>query len=205
MTSQEIQQYFITLYPDGNILQQIAEFSDRCHNGQQRKYTHDPYIIHPISVMKICFVFTQDITILAAALLHDVLEDTPVNSSRIIHFLRPHMDHDPFKVGCTLKYILELTDVFTKEAYPHLNRKQRKVLEAERLSSASPQAQTIKYADIIDNTRSIVAYDPKFAATYLPECMHKLQIATNGNKILHAAAIQSITQALKTIQDAQSR
>lgn len=62
-----------------------------------------------------------------------------------------------------------LTDVYTSERHPELNRATRKGLERDRLAKASLQAQLIKVADLISNTRSIVAEDPKFAVTYLQE------------------------------------
>jgi len=62
-----------------------------------------------------------------------------------------------------------LTDYYTKEAYPNLNRKKRKELEALRMQNISPLAQNIKCCDIIDNTESILQYDDKFSKVYIPE------------------------------------
>ena len=46
--------------------------------GRRKEIHPRRYIVHPAEVMEICSQYTNDITILAAALLHDVLEDIPV-------------------------------------------------------------------------------------------------------------------------------
>ena len=49
------------------------------------------------------------------------------------------------------------------------NRAERKAASRARLAAAPPWIQTIKVADMISNTSSIVMHDPKFAVTYLEE------------------------------------
>lgn len=56
-------------------LELIRDFAALAHEGQQRRYTPDPYIIHPEKVMKTCAQVTSDACVLYAALLHDVIED----------------------------------------------------------------------------------------------------------------------------------
>ncbi|MDF2448383.1 MAG: metal-dependent phosphohydrolase [Bacteroidota bacterium] len=65
------------------ILDQIREFADKAHGEQMRKYTPGRYIVHPIRVMNTCKRVTYDICILAAALLHDVLEDTAIHGNEM--------------------------------------------------------------------------------------------------------------------------
>lgn len=59
-----------------------------------------------------------------------------------------------------------LTDVSRPEDG---NRAARKKLDREHLAKATPEVKTIKLADLIHNTESIVAHDPKFAEVYLEE------------------------------------
>src|SRR5690606_23122807 len=99
----------------------------KAHGEQLRKYTPDRYIVHPIRVMLICQEYTDDIAMLSAALLHDVLEDTPVQKDELKGFLMTVMS--PEQAITTLKYVVELTDVFTKKDYPALNRRKRKLKE----------------------------------------------------------------------------
>src|SRR4051794_3678874 len=132
-----------------------------------RKYTPERYIVHPIRVMETCKKYTNDITMLAAALLHDVLEDTSVTKDELKAFLLSLMsEKDATK---TVQLVEELTDVFIKENYPTWNRKKRKRFEAKRLEKVSAEAQTIKYADIIDNAPEITEKDCDFAQRFIPE------------------------------------
>lgn len=64
------------------VIKKAFEFSYASHDGQLRK-SGEPYIIHPIAVAKILIGFGMDCPSVVAALLHDVVEDTPVTSEDI--------------------------------------------------------------------------------------------------------------------------
>lgn len=181
-----------------DILLKIQEFADNAHGEQMRKYTTERYIVHPIKVMKICEMFTEKIEVLAAALLHDVLEDTPVSEKDILSFLETVMTKD--QANNTLKLVIELTDVYTKEAYPHLNRKLRKEKETERLTQTSADAQTIKYADILDNSKEILVMDRYFAPRFLKECLAILKATHKGNQELYNLTLETVQAGLKSLK-----
>ena len=67
-----------------DFLQSIEEFARKAHGDQQRKYEPGPYIIHLVRVKNICLEYVNDEAVAAAALLHDVLEDTPVTKKRVV-------------------------------------------------------------------------------------------------------------------------
>lgn len=46
------------------------------HSGAKRKGSEVPYILHPLEAATICATMTEDLEVLAAAVLHDTLEDT---------------------------------------------------------------------------------------------------------------------------------
>ena len=129
-------------------------FATGAHGDQRRKYTGEPYIIHPIEVMMLVRQYGGDETMQIAALLHDVVEDTNV---------------EPWQIETSFGVrVRALVDQLTEPA--HLgNRATRKAAEAARLGQVSADAQTIKCADLISNTRSIVERDPNFAKVYLRE------------------------------------
>lgn len=179
------------------ILKKIADFGDISHGEQLRKYSPDRYMVHPIRVMEKLQNFTDDITILAAALLHDVLEDTPVKQSEIRKFLNTLMT--PEETKRTVHLITELTDVFVKSAYPKLNRRTRKAKELNRLEKISADSQTIKYADILDNTLEIVDQDPSFAKVYLLEIKQILKKLNKGNPNLRQEALDAVEKGLKKL------
>lgn len=143
------------------------EFAKAAHRSinQKRKYSGEDYIIHPIRVVNLLeSVGESDQEVLQAAYLHDVLEDVaPVNpvyrAERIKEEFGPRV----------LELVQELTDEYTSEKYPAINRAARKKQEAVRLSNISVGAMKIKLADLIDNTSDITKNDPGFARVYLEE------------------------------------
>lgn len=149
------------------LLIRAYEFARLAHEsvGQKRKYSSEPYIVHPAAVCKILSeVGEQDVNVLAASYLHDVLEDVaPLNKA---------FDSDEIlrQFGAeVLGYVRELTDQYTKENYPALNREERKRLEAERIATVSDGALKIKLADLVHNTADIMKNDPGFGRVYLRE------------------------------------
>ena len=178
-------------------LETIREFADQAHGTQQRKYTPERYIVHPVRVMEMIRNYDATFPMLAAALLHDVLEDTPVKAPELLQFLKTVMDPD--QADQTLSLVQQLTDVYVKSDYPQWNRRFRKSKEIERIATTSAEAQTIKYADILDNCQEIAEQDPEFAPKYLRECLAILQKAHEGNKALHTVAVQFVQNELRQL------
>ena len=58
-----------------NKIEKAIIFATRAHAGTCRKGKDKPYILHPISAMAIVKQFTTDEDVLAAAVLHDTVED----------------------------------------------------------------------------------------------------------------------------------
>ncbi len=180
------------------ILEQITAFADRSHGEQTRKYTPERYIVHPVRVMRICQEYTNDVAVLAAALLHDVLEDTPVRKEALHGFLKQVMSEaDALR---TVVLVEELTDVYIKKRYPKWNRHKRKLKEADRIEKTSGASQTIKYADIIDNCLEIVDQDRDFAKVFLLECRALLKRMPKGNKELYHRAVETVNTCLKKLK-----
>ena len=60
-----------------NVFDKAIEFAVKAHGGMFRKGGSIPYIVHPLEVAASAVGFTDDPEILAAAVLHDTVEDTP--------------------------------------------------------------------------------------------------------------------------------
>ena len=146
------------------LIRRALEFSTAAHAavGQKRKYTGEDYIVHPIAVSEIVAAFGGSKEMVAAALLHDTVEDTNVTREQIA-------EEFGWKI---FKLVVELTDVTKPEDG---NRATRKAIEAKRLGMASKEAQMIKLADLIDNTKTIVKHDPKFAKVHIQEKIDLLE------------------------------
>lgn len=82
---------------------EAVRFSSEAHQGQYRK-TGEPYVTHPISVAKLLTEMRMDGACIQAALLHDVVEDTPVSSQDII-------DKFGAEVGTLVDGVTKLTQV----------------------------------------------------------------------------------------------
>jgi (p)ppGpp synthase/HD superfamily hydrolase len=143
---------------------------------QKRKYTNEPYIVHPAEVARIvASVEGSTPDMVAAAWLHDVVEDTGVTYTDI------HMSFGP-EIAVLVGW---LTDVSKPTDG---NRATRKAIDREHTAQAPAEAQTIKLADLISNSRSIMEHDPEFAKTYLAEKRMLLEVMTKGDRGLHAEA-----------------
>ncbi|MGN6418653.1 MAG: HD domain-containing protein [Pseudobacter sp.] len=181
-----------------SILDKVEQFAAAAHEGQRRKFRDEPYINHPVRVMQLCRAYSNDLPVLAAALLHDVLEDTAVTADQIGEFLTPLMD--AASTDKTLKLVDELTDRFVKANYPGWNRRKRKAKEQERLSNTSAEAQTIKYADIIDNSTEFARAETDFAEVFLRECNSLLKKMTKGNPELYKKAQDTVLAQLELLR-----
>lgn len=175
----------------------VKHFADRAHGSQVRKYTGERYIVHPIRVMETVREYNADVRVLAAALLHDVLEDTPVKDHQIEAALLEVMDAED--AHWIVQRVIELTDIFIKEDFPRMNRSARKQQEVLRLSSTSGEAQTVKYADIIDNVTDIMKQDKDFARVFVHEAKAMLIAMTAGHPQLRARAVSVVDSALQKL------
>jgi guanosine-3',5'-bis(diphosphate) 3'-pyrophosphohydrolase len=179
----------------GEIIEKVKMFADQAHGDQMRKYANERYIVHPIRVMEIVREFSQEVPLLAASLLHDVLEDTNVTAEQLKYFLDSVMQQEASDK--TFRLVRELTDEFIKSRYPKLNRRTRRTKEGERLAETSPEAQTIKYADIIDNLQDIATHDTEFALVYMRESKQLLSRMTKGDPKLYSRALHVVDEAMK--------
>lgn len=151
--------------------EQARRYATQAHAaaGQRRKYTDEPYIVHPAAVVELVRSITDNPVLLAAAWLHDTVEDTTTTLSDIEN----HFGND----------VAMLVEMLTNTAPQSAgNRTERKMAHFRHTAQASPDAQTIKLADIIDNTRSIVRFDPHFARVYLIEKRCKLNCLSRATQ-----------------------
>lgn len=154
-----------------HLMRRASDFAATAHEGQTRKYTGEPYFSHCAAVAKRVSEQTNDAEVIAAAYLHDVIEDTDVTYNRLVNTFGPRV----------ADIVLDLTDVYTPQRFKGLNRRDRKRHEALRLKTISPEAKLVKLADIEDNTRDIVPHDPGFAAVFLREKADMLSCLSGGD------------------------
>ena len=155
-----------------DLILRADKFAKNAHAGQVRKYTNVPYVMHPRSVAFLVSLVPDHTTeMIAAALLHDVVEDTPIT-----------LDEIEAEFG---KEVRDLVYWLTDQSKPEDgNRKARKAIDRDHIAKAPAQAQTIKVADLIDNSSSIVQYDPDFARVYMREKEALLDVLVNADPSL---------------------
>jgi (p)ppGpp synthase/HD superfamily hydrolase len=160
------------------IVERAANYAKLAHLDQVRKYTNEPYIVHPKAVAWFVSLVTDDLNVLAAAWLHDVVEDTAITIKQIDDDFNSHV----------AKLVSEVTNVGAGRG----NRAERKRLEREHLAQACPDAKTIKLADILDNVPSIVKFDPDFAEIYVEEKQLLLPHLIEGNDTLYQRVVEML-------------
>jgi (p)ppGpp synthase/HD superfamily hydrolase len=158
-----------------SIIDEAREFARLRHAFQIRKYTGEPYFNHCAAVANIVSAVGGDDAMIAAAYLHDVVEDCDVTIEEI-----------KSKFGDDIASLVsDLTDVSKKSDG---NRKVRKEIDRQHTAKASPRAKTIKLADLISNCEDIMDLDPKFGEVYLAEKELLLEVLTEGNQTLYTWA-----------------
>lgn len=163
------------------MIDRARRFARRAHTAidQRRKYTGEPYIVHPAAVAALVAGVTDDEAMICAAWLHDVVEDTPVT----LDLVEREFGRD------IAALVADLTDVSTPADG---NREARKLLDLRHTRAASPRAKTVKLADLIDNAASIVHHDPGFARVYMAEKRRLLTVLTEGDRTLLAMATEIV-------------
>jgi (p)ppGpp synthase/HD superfamily hydrolase len=154
-------------------------FATRAHEsvGQLRKYSGQPYIVHPIAVAEIVRSVPHTSDMVAAALLHDTIEDTDASLEDI---------NDAFGYDIA-DLVYWLTDVSKPTDG---TREVRKAIDRAHTAKAPAAAQTIKLADLIDNTKTIKVHDEHFWKVYRREKLLLLEVLTKGDRTLWERAME---------------
>jgi len=160
-----------------NVVEKARVFATAAHAavGQKRKYTGEDYIVHPAEVVDLVMSVPHTEEMLAAAWLHDVVEDTGVTLAQV----RAEFGAE------VAELVAWLTDVSKPEDG---NRAVRKAIDARHSAAAPAEAQTVKLADLISNSKSILVHDPNFAQVYLQEKSLLLTLMDKGDPTLRAMA-----------------
>ncbi len=74
-----------------DVLDRAVIFAAKAHSGQTRKMAAGPYILHPMEAATIVGTMTNDKEVIAAAMLHDTVEDTSVTAEQILAEFGPRV------------------------------------------------------------------------------------------------------------------
>lgn len=170
------------------IIDKAYSYANEKHDGQFRKYTNEPYIVHPISVsakishhmcnIEPIFAFSPlDVaTFQVIALLHDTVEDTDATYVEI---------EEKFGI-----YVRNIVYWLTNVSHPEMgNRAYRKKMDLQHTLQAPIEAMCVKMADVIDNCKDIAKRELEtkepstFAKKYLKEKITFLKAIWKEKKI----------------------
>ena len=156
-----------------DLIKKAQDFATTEHQriNHLRKYSNQPYQTHLQAVAKLVSTVSDDKQMIAAAWLHDTVEDTPATLGDI---------EENFGVQIA-ELVEELTDISKPSDG---NRATRKEIDRQHLATASPRAKTIKLADLIHNCVDIVKHDEKFAVTFVSEMQALLDVLSEGDATL---------------------
>ena len=171
-----------------DLIARARQFATEAHEriDQRRKYTNQPYQEHLKAVAELVASVTDDPEMIAAAWLHDTVEDTPATFGDLERELGPGVRD----------LVVQLTDVSRPGDG---NRAVRKAIDRRHTAQATPRAKTIKLADLIDNCRDICGHDAKFARVYLAEAAALLEVLDAGDERLYRRAQKTLSQCARRI------
>jgi (p)ppGpp synthase/HD superfamily hydrolase len=138
------------------ILSKAIDLARHAHSGQKRKYTGQPYIYHPLRVACKVKKLGFDDKVIAAAVLHDVIEDTDVHAQTIASY-------------CGFDVALLVSELTNASKGSKLPRHKRKQIDRAKLATASKEAKIVKLCDRLDNLHDISLAPRDFQKLYAKE------------------------------------
>jgi len=132
-------------YMDTTLFDKAMMFAVKAHSNTERRGKGFPYIIHPMEAVAIVSTITSDQELLAAAALHDVVEDTDVTVEEIEREFGPRI--------ATL--VASESDLVVEGKSEEESWHQRKQYAIDRLSNASHDAKIVAMGDKLSNLRAI--------------------------------------------------
>ena len=130
---------------DTQLVDRAILFAVKAHSGTERRGKGFPYVIHPMEAMAIVATITPDPELLAAAALHDTVEDTDIT----LEVLRAEFGER------VAKLVADESDVFTEGKSEEETWHQRKKAAIDRLARAPHDAKIVALGDKLSNMRAI--------------------------------------------------
>lgn len=161
-------------------------FAEEAHSSIGQMYGDLPYSHHTMAVARRVARYVDDVEVVAAAHLHDTIEDTWATRQMLVaRFGR--------RTACI---VVELKTPKEKTPRP---RAERAKAEVARLADVSAEAKGIKCADVTENMGSIVARNPNFARIYIPEKRALLPALFGAHPALLQEAIEAVASAERAL------
>jgi myo-inositol-1(or 4)-monophosphatase len=166
------------------LLDRAIVFAVRAHAGTERRGKGFPYIVHPLEAVEIVPTMTSDQELLAAAALHDTVEDTDVTLAQI-----------RAEFGDRVAELVALESDEPHEKNDSVdNWRARKQLALDRLKRASRDAKIVTLGDKLSNMRAI-------ARDYAEQGDQLWNLFHAKNSKDHEWRYRGLAEALRELQD----
>ncbi|ARQ95431.1 GTP pyrophosphokinase [Bradyrhizobium phage BDU-MI-1] len=176
------------------LIRSAEDFARRAHGDQKRKWTGDPYWHHLQEVARTLLSYGATPDVVAAGWLHDTIEDTTTSYQELVQVFGPVI----------AGLVIEVTDVSRRDSgnTPEGigNRVLRKAIDRQYLAGASWRGQMIKCADMLSNTKDIVAHGGNFANVYVPEKKLLIQVLDKVRQTNYSIWRDAFDQIVKAEQ-----
>ncbi len=171
-------------YMDTDLLDRAIIFAVKAHHNSERRGKGFPYIVHPMEAVEIVATITSDQELLAAAALHDTVEDTDVTLEDIRH-----------EFGDRVASIVEAESDKNIEGVSETDTwMERKQTAIDRLRQAPLDAKIVAMGDKLSNMRAIYR-------DYLTKGDSLWQIFHVSDKSVHEWRYRKLAESLSDLSD----
>jgi (p)ppGpp synthase/HD superfamily hydrolase len=169
-----------------SLILRAAALATRAHEGQKRKYSNLPYITHPARVAgRVGIIPGVTEEMVAAAYLHDVMEDTSITREEIEAETNPQVG---FYVDC----------MTNKSKGSDLPRAERKAIDRKHLAEIPAEVKQIKALDRIDNLLDCTGAPVDFKTLYSQESLLLADVLGSGPLVDELRALaQKMKESVK--------
>lgn len=129
----------------GKLLDQAIVFATKAHEGQCRKGSSTPYILHPMEAAAIVATMTMEEAVIVGAVLHDVVEDTPCTIEQIRELFGEQV----------AKLVASESEDKREDLPAHATWKIRKQETIDHLKTAPVEVKMITLGDKLSNIRAM--------------------------------------------------
>lgn len=163
------------------LIKKAEDFAVKKHHGQTRKFTGEPYVIHPKQVSDLVAQYGGSPEMIAAAWLHDVVEDCGVKIKKIRE-----------KFG---DKVAKLVEELTLPPYADKGGKKSDYI-AKKMETMSSDGLTIKLCDRLNNVSDFETAHPKFVSKYAPKTKFIMDSLEDSGRPLTAKQ-EKLVQAIR--------
>lgn len=169
---------------DSTLLDKAICFAVRAHHNTERRGKGFPYIVHPMEAVAIVATITSDQELLAAAALHDVVEDTEITLTQIRE-----------EFGERIARLVEAeSDKAVEGRSESASWRERKQSAIDRLAEAPYDAKIVAMGDKLSNMRAIARDYTSIGESFWDRFRIK-------DKSVHGWRYHALVQALSSLSD----